>query len=244
MKGTIRWMLAAGMTGALAWTLGCGGGGSSGTSGSQITGNLSRSGAVTLARRGSMPTWIAGAAAWVGARPAVADGTTACGNPAVPAAGIPVTLLLNGAVVQTTSTNVDGEFMFSGLVPGDYVIQVTLPRGTISSPVIVQPGQQTTLVGELDVDCHDVDRDGNRSEIALRVRQTTDDGSQMDADETEDGGQFSGDVHQEDSSVRHEGGSGGNRSDEHDSVTGPGGSSNGDESGEDGSTSGDAGSRD
>lgn len=246
MKRTIQWMSALGMMGTLAWTLGCGGGGGggSGASGSRIVGSLSRSGAVTIARRASMPAWLARAAAWVGTRTAVAEGTTACGNPAVPADGVPVTLLLNGAVVQTTVTSTDGEFTFTDLAPGDYVIQVTLSSGTISVPAIVQPGQQTTLVGELDVDCNDVDDDGNEAEISLHVEQTTEDGSQMDADETGDGGQFPGDVHQDDGSVPHDGGSGGDRSDEDDSMTGAGPSPSSGPSGEDGASSEDGDSHD
>jgi uncharacterized membrane protein YgcG len=144
-------------------------------------------------RSSSTPTWLARATAWLEARTAIADGTTACGNPTVPAEGVTVTLLQNGAVVQTTVTNADGEFTFTNLSPGNYVVEVTLPSGTISVPALVQPGQQTTLVGELDVDCNDVDGDGNNNEVALHVEQTTDGGSELDADETEDGGQISED---------------------------------------------------
>ena len=235
MKRTIKWMSALGAAATLAWTLGCGGGGGGGGgSGSQITGSLSRSGSVATAclRSSSTPTWLARAAAWLGARTAIADGTTDCGNPTVPADGVTVTLLLNGAVVQTTVTNADGEFSFTNLAPGDYVVQVTLPSGTISTPAIVQPGQQTTLVGELDLDCNDVDSDGNNSEVALHVEQTTDDGSELDADETEDGGQISEDDGQDSEDQGDSSSSGGSSGSS--SGSGGGSSEDGGSSSEDG----------
>jgi hypothetical protein len=186
------------------------------------------------------PNWFARAKAWIGAGNAIADGATTCGNPTVPANGITVTLLdSSGAVVQTTTTDASGEFTFTNLSPGDYVVQVTLATGTISTPAIVQPGQTTTLVGELDVDCHDINHNGNTTEIALDVHQSTPDGSSMDSQETEDGGQFSGDVQQGNGMMKHESGTKGDRSDEHDVEDNQGSTSPtpGSGSGDHGSTS-------
>jgi hypothetical protein len=101
------------------WRGGGGGSAGSGGSGSQISGSLSHSGAVTIAGHDSTTTWLARAAVWLGARAANADGTTDCGNPAVPADGVTVMLLMNGTVVQATVTDADGEFSFRNLAPGD-----------------------------------------------------------------------------------------------------------------------------
>jgi hypothetical protein len=179
--------------------------------------------------------WLAAAERWLGASTAYAQSaTTVCGNAADPAVGVPVTLLQNGAAVDSTVTGADGEFQFTNLAAGDYVIEVTLPGGTISAPAIVQPGQATSLAGELDADCSDVDHDGNRSEPAFHVEIQTEDGSHLEASETEDGGHFAADVHHEDGSIEHQSGSEGDRSDEvdtedpatHDSSASTGGSSN------------------
>ncbi len=62
----------------------------------------------------------------------------------------------------------DGEFVFTGLAAGEYIVQVTLPIGTLSTPATVQEGQTTTLVGELDVDCQDDNANGNKTEICSR----------------------------------------------------------------------------
>ena len=204
MNRRMGWTAALGAGAALAWTLGCGGGGGGGSGGGgsgQITGSLSRSGAVQMARPGRMPTWLARAAAWIGAGNALADGTTTCGNPTQPAEGVTVSLLdSSGAVVQTTTTDANGEFTFTGLAPGDYVVQVTLATGSIlSTPATVQEGQTTTLTGELDVDCDDVDSDGNTAEVELKVQQTTPDGSEIEADDTEDDDENdNGDVNDDD----------------------------------------------
>ncbi len=189
MNGRTRWTAALGASAALAWTLGCGGGG--GSSGSaatgQITGSLSHSGAVRVAHATRTPAWLARAAGWIGAGSAYADQSTACGNPTVPADGVMVTLLdPSGAVVQTTTTSTDGEFTFTGLAPGDYVVQVTLPTGTLSTPATVQEGQTTTLTGELDVDCEDHNANGNTAEVELKVKQKMPDGSEVESDDVED----------------------------------------------------------
>jgi hypothetical protein len=134
-----------------------------------------------------MRPWLARASAWIGVGSAFADGTTDCGNAAVPAAGITVTLLdSSGAVVQTTTTDSGGEFVFTGLAAGDYVVQVTLPTGTLSTPATVQEGQTTTLAGELDVDCEDANDNGNKTEIELKVKQEMPDGSEVESDDIED----------------------------------------------------------
>lgn len=209
------WTAALGLSAGLGWALGCGGGGGGGgTSAAQITGRLARSGTVQLARLEAERGWVAWAKSLLRPSSAIADGTTACGNPADPASGVPVDLLLSGQVVQSTVTDADGHFRFTDLAPGDYVIQVTLPSGTISAPALVQAGQTTTIVGEFDHDCDDVDADGNRVEISLRVHESTDDGSQLEAEHTEDGGHFDGQIHEGDGSVRHEHGTRGDRSDE------------------------------
>jgi SdrD B-like protein len=214
---------------AIAWAVACGGGGGggSGTSGAQLRGTLTRTAGVATARLDTPTRLLAAARRWLGVARVIADGVSACGNPTTPADGVPVDLLLGGVVVQSTVTNADGEFTFSNLAPGDYVIQVTLPTGTISTPAVVQAGQQTTLEGELDVDCGDVDADGNTEEPELHVQQSAEDGSEMESDETEDGGQFSGDVKQQDGTVEHQSGSDGNRSDEEDVNEGRGSTSGG-----------------
>jgi len=204
MKPRMGWTAALGVGAALVWTLGCGGSGGGGSgaggSGGQINGALSHSGAVRVARAGRMPTWLARAAAWIGAGNALADGATACGNPTVPADGVTVTLLdSSGNVVQTTTTDANGEFTFTGLAPGDYVVQVTLPTGSLSTPATVQAGQTTTLTGELDVDCNDVNNNGNTAEVELKVKQTTPDGSEIESDSTEvDDENDNGDVNDDD----------------------------------------------
>lgn len=212
-----------GIAAALGWTLGCGGGGGGGSSGAQIIGSLSRSSAVRIASLGPRPGWGPWAIGFFGARAAVAEGTTACGNPADPASGVTVDLLLNGQVVQSTATDAEGHFRFTGLAAGDYVIRVTLPSGTISAPAIVQAGQTTTITGEFDRDCNDVDDDGDPIEVSLRVREDTSDGSELEGDLTEEGGRFHGQVREGTGSVRRERGSRGDRSDERDDDGSAGG---------------------
>jgi hypothetical protein len=190
MTRRMRWIAALGVSAALAWTLGCGGGGNGGGGSGgtgQITGSLGRSGAVQVARAARRPTWLARATAWMAAGSAFADGTTDCGSPMVPAGGVPVALLdSSGAAVQTTTTNADGEFVFTGLAAGDYIVQVTLPIGTLSTPATVQEGQTTTLAGELDVDCQDDNANGNKTEIELKVKQRMPDGDENEFEDVED----------------------------------------------------------
>ncbi len=190
MDRRMRWTAALGAGAALAWTLGCGGGGGggSGSGGTgQITGSLSHSGAVRVAQSSRAPRWLARATGWLGVGSAFADGTTDCGNPTVPAEGVTVTLLdSNGAVVGTTATDANGEFTFTGLPPGGYVVQVTLPTGTLSTPATVQEGQTTSLSGELDVDCHDANANGSTAEVELKVKQTMPDGSEVESDDIGD----------------------------------------------------------
>jgi hypothetical protein len=201
--------------------LGCGGGGGggSGSGSGQLTGSLSKSSSVQTASMTFGQRALASAKAWLGVTNAVAVVTTQCGNPAQPAGGVTVDLLMkqaNGTLtsVQSTVTDSNGDFTFSGLAPGDYVIQVALPSGTISAPAIVQLGERTTLTGELDVDCNDVDSDGDRSETELHVVENADDGSGVEADETDNGGNFTEDVKDSAGKMKHEHGQKGDRSDE------------------------------
>lgn len=53
---------------------------------------------------------------------------------AVFGAGTTVNLLQNGQLVATTSTNANGEYSFSNLVPGTYSVQVVPPAGYTLSP--------------------------------------------------------------------------------------------------------------
>lgn len=219
-NGSRGFTVLAGALAVTALALGCGGGGG-GTPG-RINGALSKSSQVRTASLGSARSLFARAGAWLGVGQAVAagaSGQSGCGNPLDPAAGVPVKLLLNGAVVQTTVTDSGGNFRFADLAAGDYVIQVTLPSGTISAPTIVRPAQTTAITGSLDVDCKDVNGNGDKSEPALHVESDTDDGSMEVADETESGGKFHGDVHEDNGSVKHEDGTMGDRSDEHDTHT-------------------------
>jgi hypothetical protein len=191
MNGRTKWM-ALGASAALAWTLGCGGGGGSSGSGGaggtgQISGSLSHSATVQVALAARRSPWLARARAWMGPGSAFAEGTTDCGNPTTPAEGVPVALLnASGAVVQTTTTNADGEFVFTGLAAGDYVVQVTLPNATLSTPATVQDGQTTTLSGELEVDCEDANANGNKTEIELKVKQRMPDGDEVESEDIED----------------------------------------------------------
>jgi len=212
-------VLCSGILG-VALAVGCGGGGGGGGGGSggaEISGTLNKGNNIQTASLGRGHALFARLASWLGASRAVAQATTNCGHVEEAANNVPVALLLNGAVVQTTATNGDGHFRFADLAPGDYVIQLSLPSGVISAPVIVQPGQVTDLTGELDVDCHDVDHDGTTTELELSLHEDTEDGSSLDADETEDGGDFDGQVHQPNGRTKHEHGNKGNRSDESDS---------------------------
>jgi SdrD B-like protein len=230
MKTTTRqltWLSASGATVAalalacLAVACGGGGGGGGGMSGgaSQVSGSLSKASGMQTASLGRGRSLSAHAASWFGVSNAMAEATTNCGHVEAAANDVQVRLLMSGAVIETTMTNGDGHFTFTDLAPGDYVIQIVLPSGTISAPVIVQPGQTTNLTGELDVDCHDVDHDGNTTEIALHVDEDTDDGSTMSADETEFGGDFHGEVHEDNGTMKMENGHRGDRGDETDSES-------------------------
>jgi hypothetical protein len=204
------------LLGALAVACGGGGGGSGGSGNAQISGALNKASNLQNASLGVRRTLLARVASWVGLRSAVAQAMTNCGHVEAAANDVPVSLLMNGMVVQTTTTNGDGHFTFQDLAPGDYVVELTLPSGPISALVIVQPGQTTNLTGELDVDCHDVDHDGSTTELALHVDEETDDGSTMEADETEKGGDFHGEVHDSNGKMKRESGHKGDRSDESD----------------------------
>ena len=41
--------------------------------------------------------------------------------------------IIDGAVIATLSTNLDGTYKFEGLEPGDYIVQITAPTGYKSS---------------------------------------------------------------------------------------------------------------
>jgi protocatechuate 3,4-dioxygenase beta subunit len=50
-----------------------------------------------------------------------------------PLANVPVALLAGGATVGTTVTDANGNYLFTGLVPGSYTVRVTTPAGYASS---------------------------------------------------------------------------------------------------------------
>jgi hypothetical protein len=237
--------VALGSAAAFAAVVGCSGGGGGGSSGSggsggtaQISGTLTRGAGVQTAAATGSRTWLARVRSLVATPSAIAEGTTACGNPAVSAEGVTVSLLLAGSVVQTTVTDANGEFQFTGLAPGDYVIQVTLPSGTISAPALVQPGQTTALAGELEVDCEDVDTDHDTTEISLKVEEQAEDGSHLEGHHTQNGGAFEGEVN-DGGQMEHQSGHDGNRDDQEDSGgssknSGPGSTSSGSGSAHDG----------
>lgn len=220
--------LTAGGLLVAALALGCGGGGGSGapSSAGQIQGALSKTSGVRTASVDLGRTLFARASAWIGIAQAIAAGPvgkSGCGNPLDPAAAIKVTLFRKGDLttpVDSTVTDSGGNFVFKAVPPGDYVIQVALAGKTISAPAIVQPSQTTNLTGELDVDCKDVDHDGVTSEPELHVEMDTDDGSMLVADETEHGGTFHGEVHENDGGVKMEDGRNGDRTDELDTRHG------------------------
>jgi hypothetical protein len=213
----LLWLCASGFSVA-ALALACGGGGTS-AGASQINGTLNKASGMQIVLRDDIRSLLARVGSWLAPSSAVAQATTNCGHLEGAAKHVQVSLRMNGSVVQTTTTNGDGHFTFSDLAPGDYVIQVKLSSGTILVPVIVQPGQTTNLTGELDADCHDVNGDGNIAEIALHVDEATDDGSTMTADETENGGEFHGDVHDSNGKMKKETGHRGDRGDETDSES-------------------------
>ena len=209
----------AALVAALAFGCGGGGGGGSASGGGQLTGSLSKSTSVQTASATFGARMLASAGRWLGLAHAVAVTTTPCGNPAEAAGGVTVDLLkkeANGSLtpIASTVTDSDGNFTFTGLAPGDYVIQIPLPSGTISAPAIIQLGERTTLAGELDLDCNDVDGDGDRTEPALHVVENADDGSGVEADETKHGGNFHEDVKDSNGKMKHEDGKKGDRSDE------------------------------
>jgi hypothetical protein len=225
MAKRLFWVFTSGLAAAvIAVACGGGGGGSSSSGGmstgtSQVNGSLNKASGMQITSRGGSGSLFLRVTAWLGARSAVAQATTNCGHIEAAANDVQVSLLMNGSVVKTTTTNGDGHFAFSDLAPGDYVIQVNPSSGSISIPLIVQPGQTTNVTGEFDVDCHDVDHDGNTTEIALHIDEETDDGSTMTADETEHGGDFHGDVHENNGKMKQETGHRGDRGDETDSES-------------------------
>ncbi|HEU5149546.1 MAG TPA: SdrD B-like domain-containing protein [Iamia sp.] len=56
------------------------------------------------------------------------DGIQDAGEPGTP--GVTVELLLDGDVVDTTTTDADGEYRFENLAPGTYTVRFTAPSGT------------------------------------------------------------------------------------------------------------------
>lgn len=249
MKSEHRGWRTLALAGALAAAaaFGCGGGGGGGShSGTgTINGNLTKASSIQTASLSLRQRLMVAAGRWLGAAAAIAQSaTTTCGNPEEAAAGVTVNLLLpDGTFVQSTTTDSDGHFTFTGVAPGNYVIQVTLASGTISAPAIVQPDQTTNLSGELDVDCEDIDADHDVAETAIHVEQETEDGSHLEADETEDGGEFHGDVKTQDGGTVHQSGTSGDRNDEVDTEdSGSSGSSSSSGSGSSGSGEGSSGS--
>lgn len=212
MKRTSRWWIPIGTVAVIVGiAYACGSGSSKAAS---IAGTLTKATSIQTAASHRRDGWFAVVSPWVGAKPAIAVSTTACGNPSEPASGTTVTLLLNGHVVQSTTTTSGGDFSFLNIPGGNYVIQVTLASGAISVPAVVQAGLVTNITGEIDPDCHDVDHDGNTTEPAIHMEAVSEDGSRIDADETEHGGSFDGHVKKSDGSVEHQHGHKGDRSDE------------------------------
>ncbi len=59
------------------------------------------------------------------------DGQVNSGEAGIP--GVTVTLVSNGQIVSTTVTDANGNYLFTGLVSGTYVVSVTTPAGLSSS---------------------------------------------------------------------------------------------------------------
>jgi hypothetical protein len=71
-----------------------------------------------------------------------------------PVAGAQVDLVSGGVVIQTTTTDASGNFLFQNVPPGTYTIQVTVGGvvQTIALPapgIVVGAGDQATIVGRV-----------------------------------------------------------------------------------------------
>jgi SdrD B-like protein len=129
------------LAGIAALLTACGGGGSvsgpSGSSGSGGSGTATVQGQV-LGQQGaaaSEPVVVIVLQGILGIRQAEADTGT-------PVAGVTVNLLKGGVVVATTTTDSHGQFVFQGVQPGIYTVQV----GTaVSAPFTVGAGDQAVV---------------------------------------------------------------------------------------------------
>jgi SdrD B-like domain/Ig-like domain CHU_C associated len=84
--------------------------------------------------------------------------------------GVKVDLIKGGSVVTSTTTAAGGKYLFAGLDPGDYIVQITAPAGYISST-----GKNGSLTGSfepaLDPD-NDINSDDNGKTVAGQVIQS------------------------------------------------------------------------
>jgi hypothetical protein len=62
-----------------------------------------------------------------------------------PIPGVPVRLLLGGVVVQTTTTDANGQFVFRGVAPGVYTVQVDVNGQLFTANVEVGAGDQAIV---------------------------------------------------------------------------------------------------
>ncbi len=88
------------------------------------------------------------------------DGSVAPGEPGLP--GVGVTLLMGGAPVASTTTDVDGRYLFTDLATGEYTVRVATPATyQTSTGNETEPGK--------DVDLDDTDDDDNGSAVAMTL---------------------------------------------------------------------------
>jgi hypothetical protein len=65
--------------------------------------------------------------------------------PGSPVAGAPVRLLMGTTEVATTTTDSNGQFVFRGIAPGTYTVEVTVGGQVFLTPVTVGAGDQAIV---------------------------------------------------------------------------------------------------
>jgi hypothetical protein len=127
---------------AMALAAGCGGGGSvSGPSGaSGGDGSAVVQGQVMGSRTAQGGETGLVLALWTGLGVSVAEAQA--GTPVV---GATVRLLQGGTVIATTTTDANGQFVFRGVTPGTYTVQVQFNNQVVTQTVVVGAGDQAIV---------------------------------------------------------------------------------------------------